>query len=134
MSRGFIPRHAQMAGDLAFAMQFNVETSWHFAFYTSACTDAGTALASFSNRGTRVCHWQSARILWPDTRRLQRPLDDCCILVFPHHAIKHATDGADPRDPPRAGGGGAKSTTTSNHPSFLCLLVYLCLIIIVQQQ
>ena len=26
----------------------------------------------------RVPHWQSARRLWPDTRRLQLPLDDCC--------------------------------------------------------
>ena len=31
MSRGFTPRHAQMAGDLGFAMQFNAETLWHFA-------------------------------------------------------------------------------------------------------
>ena len=31
MSRGFTPRHAQTAGDLGFAMEFNAETPWHFA-------------------------------------------------------------------------------------------------------
>ena len=64
--------------------------------YTSACTDARAALASQLSWGTRVRHWQSARRLWPDTRRLQLPLDDCCRLVLPYHAIQHATDGTDP--------------------------------------
>ena len=31
MSRGSIPRHAQTAVDLGFAVQFNAETLWHFA-------------------------------------------------------------------------------------------------------
>ena len=31
MSRGSTPRHAQTAGDLGFAVQFNAETQWHFA-------------------------------------------------------------------------------------------------------
>ena len=31
MSRGSTPRHAQTAGDLGFAVQFNAETPWHFA-------------------------------------------------------------------------------------------------------
>ena len=31
MSRGSTPRHAQKAGDLGFAVQFNAETQWHFA-------------------------------------------------------------------------------------------------------
>ena len=31
MSRGYTPRHAQAAGDLSFAVQFNAETLWHFA-------------------------------------------------------------------------------------------------------
>ena len=31
MSRGYTPRHAQTAGDLSFAVQFNDETLWHFA-------------------------------------------------------------------------------------------------------
>ena len=31
MSRGSIPRHAQTAGDLGFAVQFKAETPWHFA-------------------------------------------------------------------------------------------------------
>ena len=31
MSRGSTPSHAQTAGDLGFAVQFNVETPWHFA-------------------------------------------------------------------------------------------------------
>ena len=30
MSRGYTPRHAQTAGDLSFAVQFNDETLWHF--------------------------------------------------------------------------------------------------------
>ena len=30
-SLGYLPRHAQTAGDLGFAVQFNAETSWHFA-------------------------------------------------------------------------------------------------------
>ena len=37
--------------------------------------------------GTRVHHWQSARRLWPDTRRLQLPLDDCSRLVLPYNAV-----------------------------------------------
>ena len=41
-------------------------------------TPAGAALALLLSGGTRVCHWQSARRLWPDMRRLQLPLDDCC--------------------------------------------------------
>ena len=32
----------------------------------------------------------------PDTRRLQLPLDGCCRLVLPYHAVQHATDGTDP--------------------------------------
>ena len=31
MSRASTPRHAQTAGDLGFAVQFNAETPWHFA-------------------------------------------------------------------------------------------------------
>ena len=31
MSKRSIPRHAQTAGDLGFAVQFNAETLWHFA-------------------------------------------------------------------------------------------------------
>ena len=49
---------------------------------------------------------------WPNTWRLQLPLDDFCRLVIPYDAIKHATDGTDPCDPPRM---GAKITTTSKH-------------------
>ena len=52
--------------------------------YTSACTDVGTALAPLLREGTRVRHLQSAQRLWPDTRRLQLPLDDCCRLVLPY--------------------------------------------------
>ena len=59
---------------------YRVINSIHPKWYTadSACTDTGAALAPLSNRGTRLRHWQSARRLWPDTRRLQLPLDDCC--------------------------------------------------------
>ena len=46
----------------------------------------------------RVLHWlrcwaeepgydTSAQRLWPDTRRLQLPLDDCCRLVLPYNAV-----------------------------------------------
>ena len=34
-----------------------------------------------------VRHWQCARRLWPDTMRLQLPLDDCCRLVLPYNAV-----------------------------------------------
>ena len=64
--------------------------------YTSASTDARAALAPQWSGGTRVRHWQSARRLWPDTKRLQLPLDDCCRLVLPYHAVQHATDGTYP--------------------------------------
>ena len=64
--------------------------------YTSASTDARAALAPQSSGRTRVRHWQSSRRLWPDTRRLQLPLDDCRRLVLPYHAIQHATDVTDP--------------------------------------
>ena len=53
---------------------FNATTA-----YTSVCTDAGVAL------GTRVYHLQSPRRLWPDTRRLKMPLDDCCRRVLPYN-------------------------------------------------
>ena len=46
--------------------------------YISASIDAGAASAPLLSGGARVRHWQSARRLWPDTRRLQLPLDDCC--------------------------------------------------------
>ena len=39
--------------------------------YISASTDAGAASAPLLSGGARVRHWQSARWLWPDTRRLQ---------------------------------------------------------------
>ena len=89
--------------------------------YTSGCTDAGAALAPLLSGGTRVRHWKSARRLWPDTKRLQLPLDDCCRLVLPYHAVQHATDGT---DPPRI---RAKSTTTSNHHSTPDFQVEYCL-------
>ena len=63
---GYTPRHAQTAGDLSFAVQFNAETLCHFALfkattaYISASTDAGAALAPLLSGRTRVCHWQSA--------------------------------------------------------------------------
>ena len=58
--------------------------------------DARAALALQLSVATRVRHWQSARRLWPDTRRLQLPLDDRCRLVLPYHAIQPTTDGTDP--------------------------------------
>ena len=64
--------------------------------YTSASTDARAALAPQLSGGTGVHHWQSARRLWPDTRRLQLPLGDCYRLVLPYHAKQHGTDGTDP--------------------------------------
>ena len=45
------------------------------------------ALAPLLSGGTRISHWRSARRLWPDTRRLQLPLDDCCGLVIPYNAV-----------------------------------------------
>ena len=82
--------------------------------YISASTDAGAALAPLLSGGTRVRHWHSPRRLWPDTRRLQLPLDDCCRLVLPYNAAHIIQQTKQiPNDPPRM---GAKSTTTSNHP------------------
>ena len=64
--------------------------------YTSVCADSRAALAPQLSGRTRVRHWQSSRRLWPDTRRLQLPLDDCCRPVLPCHSVQHATDGTDP--------------------------------------
>ena len=83
--------------------------------HISASTDAGAALAPLLSGGTRVRHWQSARRLWSDTRRLQLPLDDCSRLVLPYNAVHSIQQTKQiPNDPPQM---GAKSTTTSNHPS-----------------
>ena len=49
--------------------------------------DAGAALALLLSGGTRVRHWKSAQRLWPDTRKLQLPLDDCCRVVLPYNAV-----------------------------------------------
>ena len=148
MSRGSTPRHAQTAGDLGFAVHFNAETPSHFAqlrvtpfiprerdnvikhaiagysrlsrSYTSASTDAGAVLSPLLSGGTRVRHGQSARRWWPDMKRLQLPLDDCCRVVLPYNAV-HSIQQTEqiPNDPPRM---GAKSTTTSNHPSTPAIL------------
>ena len=75
--------------------------------YTSAITDARAALAPQLSGGTRVRHWQSTRRLW-----LQFPLDDCCRLVIPYHAIQYATARKDPKWPSPDGG-----QKNSNHPS-----------------
>ena len=80
--------------------------------YTNASTDAGAALASLLSGGTRVWHWQSAQRLWPDTKRLQLPSDDCCRLCVCVHSIQQTEQIL--IDPSRM---GAKNTTTSNHPS-----------------
>ena len=74
----------------------------------------GAVLAPLLNGGARVQRWQSARRLWPDTWRMEFPLNDDYRLVRPYHALRDARDGIDPSDPPRM---GAKSTTTSNHSS-----------------
>ena len=82
---------------------------------TGACTKGGVALAMLLSGRTRVRHWQAALRLWPDTRREQLPLDDCCRLVLPYNAVHSIQQTQQiPNDPPRM---GAKSTTTSHHPS-----------------
>ena len=149
MSRGSTPRHAQTAGDLGFAVQFNAGISHSSAILGSdnpqrnnrkgnsihtPCerhnvikhtiadylrlprpTPAPAPLAPLLSRGTGVHHWQSARRLWPDTRRLQLLLDDCCRLVLLYKAV-HSIQQTEqiPNDPLRM---GAKNTTTSNYPS-----------------
>ena len=76
--------------------------------YFSASTDAGAALAPLLSGGTRVRLWQSARRLWPDTRSLQLPLDDCCRLVLPYNAVHSIQQTKQiPDDPPQM---RAKST------------------------
>ena len=69
--------------------------------YTSARTDAGAALVPLLKGGR---HWQSARRLWPGTRRLQLPLDNCFRLVLAYKAI-HSIQQTEqiPNDPPRMG-------------------------------
>ena len=42
MSRGYTPRHAQTAGDLSFAVQFNDETLWNFAQLRNDLSTTGT--------------------------------------------------------------------------------------------
>ena len=81
--------------------------------YTSAWTDASAALAPLLSGGTRVRHWQSARRLWPDTRRLQLPLDDCCGLVLPY-IVPYSIQQTEqiPNNTPLM---EVKNTTTSNH-------------------
>ena len=76
------------------------------------------------NGGARVRQLQSARSLWPDTWRLQLPLDDWCRLVLLYHAVKHVTDGTDPCDTPQM---GAKRTTnvTSNLCTYQLLYLWL---------
>ena len=102
----FIPRERPNA-NTCYCRLFKATTA-----YTSAYTDTGADLAPLLSRGTRVRHWQSAKRLWPDTKRLQLPLDDCCRLVLPYYA-EHSIQQTEqiPNDPPRM---RAKSTTTSN--------------------
>ena len=106
----FIPRERPTA-TTRYCRLFKATTA-----YTSACSDAGAALAPLLGRGARVHHWQSAKRLWPYTRRLQLPLDNCCRVVLPCNSEQHSIQQTEqiPADPPRM---GAKSTTTSNHPS-----------------
>ena len=48
--RGSTPRHAQTAGDLGFAVQFNAETPWHFAqVFTTGSSRASFEFFSFFN-------------------------------------------------------------------------------------
>ena len=105
----FIPR-ARPSANTRYRRLFKATSA-----YTTACTDAGAALAPLLSGGTRVCQWQSAQRIWPDTRRMQLPLDDCYRQVLPYNAV-HSIQQAEqiPNDPPRM---GAKSTTTGNHPS-----------------
>ena len=82
--------------------------------YISASTAAGGALALLLSGGTSVRHWQSAQRLWPDNRRLQLPLDDCCRLVLPYNAVHNIQQTKQiPNDPPRM---GAKSTSIAIIP------------------
>ena len=46
MSRGSTPRHAQTAGDLGFAVQFNSETPWH-DFYGHPTSISGHNIIGF---------------------------------------------------------------------------------------
>ena len=93
----FIPRERPNA-NTRYCRLFKATTA-----YTSACTDA--ALSG----GTRVRHWQSAQRLWPNTRRLQLPLYDCCRLVLQYNA-EHSIQQTEQisNDPPQM---GVKSTT-----------------------
>ena len=105
----FIP-HKRPNANTRYCRLFKATTA-----YTSTCTDAGAALVPLLSRETRVRHWRSARRLWPDKRRLQLPLDDCCKLVLPYNAVHNIQQTERiPNDPPQM---GAKGTTTSNHPS-----------------
>ena len=102
----FIPRDRPNA-NTRYCRLFKVTTA-----YTSTCTDAGVALAPLLSGGARIRHWQSARRLLPDTRRLQLPFDDCCRLVLPYNTV-HSIQQTEQihNDLPRM---GARSTTTES--------------------
>ena len=65
--------------------------------YTSASADARAALATQLSRETRVCHWQYARRLCPDTKRLQLPT--------PPESLRFQTTGNRPEDYSQIRGG-----------------------------
>ena len=46
--------------------------------------------------GTKVRRLLATLRLWSETRSLQLPFDDCCRLLFPYHAVQHATEETDP--------------------------------------
>ena len=98
MFRGSTPRHAQTAGDFngishssaIFGSDNPQRNNRKGNSIHSPCERPNVikhALAPLLSGGTRVHHWQSARRLWPDTRRLQLLLDDCCRLVLLYTAF-----------------------------------------------
>ena len=77
-------------------------------------------LAPLLNGGTRGSHWQSAWRLSPDTWRLGLPLDDCCRLVLPYHAVSCSTSCNIRNISQWLLLMGTNSSTTINHPSTPC--------------
>ena len=58
MSRGSTLRHAQTAGDLGFAVQFNAETPWHYVSSAILGSDSRRlfeATTAYTSKQRKIC-------------------------------------------------------------------------------
>ena len=77
MSRGFTPRHAQTAGDLDFAMQFNAETFRIAPLFSGLIVPRITRDKVYYLHSSQVRHIMSNTLL-PVISRLPRPTGSAC--------------------------------------------------------